>query len=187
MTNKQLGLIALVGAPAMLIGVNAEYLNQNLQDSWFTGLWGIAYITAWMCSLIVMQRQLVTGSRFGKWLIRIMFVTLTIANISNIVQIVTPHNDPWYFFYIDLFWPISHLLMMVLGITILFNKKLDLVSKLIFSGAGFWLPIALISLAVFGRTSSVILYPSIYNAVMWVLMAYLAYRSSESLEYANIK
>lgn len=93
MTNRQLELIALVGAPAMLIGVNAEYLNQNLQDSWFTGIWGIVYITAWMCSLIVMHRQHVAGNPFGKWLIKIMFVTLTIANISNIVRVITPHND----------------------------------------------------------------------------------------------
>lgn len=180
MTNRQLGLIALVGAPAMLIGINAEYLNQNLADSWFTGVWGIVYITAWMCSLLVMHREHIAHNRFGRALIKIMFVTLTIANVSNIVQIVSPHNDPWYFFYLDLFWPISHLLMTILGITVLFNKNLDMVSKLIFSGAGFWLPAALVPMAVFGRTDSVVLYPSIYNAIMWALMGYLAYRSGES-------
>jgi hypothetical protein len=185
MTNRQLGVIALVGAPAMLIGINAEYLNRDLRDSWFTGLWGIVYITAWMCSLYVMQRQEIAGNRFGKWLIKIMFGTLTIANVSNIIQIVTPHNDPWYFFYLDLFWPISHLLMLVLGITVLLNKKADIVTRLIFSGAGFWLPIALVPMAIFGTTSSVVLYPSIYNAIMWGLMGYLAFKSSHELNYAD--
>lgn len=33
MTNKQLGTIALIGEPAMLIGVNVENIYSNLPDS----------------------------------------------------------------------------------------------------------------------------------------------------------
>ena len=176
MTNKQLGTIALLGAPAMLIGINIETSYTRFEDSWFTGVWGIVYITAWMCSLAVLQRINAAGNGFGKWVIRIMFVTLTIANISNVVQILTPAHDPWYFFYIDLFWPISHLLMLVLGITSLFNSKLDKISKLVLLGAGLWLPIALIPMAIFGKTAHVVLYHGIYNALMWGMMAYIAIR-----------
>ena len=75
--------------------------------------------------------------------------------------------------------------MMVLGITILFNKKLDIVSKFIFSGAGFWLPVALISMTIFGKTTSSILYPGIYNALMWALIGYLAFKTTTEFEYAG--
>ena len=79
MTNKQLGIIAFCGAPAMFIGVNVENTFKQFEDSWFTGVWGIIYMTAWMCSLIALYRMGVAGEGFGKWLIRIMFITITIA------------------------------------------------------------------------------------------------------------
>lgn len=178
MTNKQLGLIALAGSPAMLIGVYVEQAFSQYKDSAFTGLWGVVYITAWMCSLLVLKRIKAGGSGFGKWLIRIMFVTLTIANISNIVQIITPASDPWFFFYLDLFWPISHLLMFILGITCLFSNHLDKNSKIILAAAGLWLPIAISSMIILGRTTPVLFFGGLYNAVMWAMMAYVAIKQN---------
>ena len=174
MTNRQLGILALIGATSMFIGVNVEHNYSQMQDTWFTGAWGIVYITAWMCSLAVLHRMKVAGNGFGKWLIRAMFFTLTIANISNVVQILSPKNDPWYFFYLDLFWPISHLLMLVLGITVQFNKHLQKSVKLILLGAGLWLPVALVPMAIFGKTDAVVFYPAVFNSVMWGLMAFIA-------------
>lgn len=179
MTNKQLGTIALIGAPVMFIGVIAEYLFTGLQDSWFTGIWGIIYITAWMCSLLVLQRIQVAGNGFGKWLIRFMFFTLTVANISNVIQLFAGKEVPWYFFQIDLFWPLSHALMLVLAITVLFYNRVNNTSKLILIGAGLWLPIALTLLAVFGKTLPVLVFPGLYHATMWSLMALIARRQPD--------
>jgi hypothetical protein len=184
MTNKQLGIIALCGAPSMFIGVNVEHSLNQFKDSWFTGAWGIVYMTAWMCSLIVLYRMRVAGEGFGKWLIRIMFFTITIANISNIIQILIPSKDPSYFFYIDLFWPLSHLLMLVLGITVLFNKSVDKYIKIILFCAGLWLPIALVSMMIFGKTTPVVFYPGLYNALLWSLMAYIAIKQHGKPQYA---
>jgi hypothetical protein len=49
MNNKTLGTCALIGAPAMFIGTLAEDAYPQLSDSWFTGVWGLLYITAFMC------------------------------------------------------------------------------------------------------------------------------------------
>src|SRR5688500_405375 len=179
MTNRQLGILALIGAPAMFIGVNVENSYSQMQDSWFTGAWGIVYITSWTCSLAVLYRLRIAGHGFGKWLIRVMFITLTVANISNIVQILSPKNDPWYFLYIDLFWPLSHLLMLVLGVTAQFNRHLNKTTKLILMAAGLWLPIALVPMAIFGKTFAVVFYPGLYNAVMWGLMALVAIKQQD--------
>jgi len=169
----------------MLIGVNVENSFKQFEDSWFTGAWGIVYITAWMCGLLALYRMRVVGNGFGKWLMRIMFVTLTIANVSNIVQIVTPKTTSNLFFYMDLFWPISHLLMLVLGITALFHKSVNAFSRGVLFAAGLWLPIALGSLAIFGRTLPVIFFPSLYNAIMWSLMALIAIKHEGKQEYRN--
>ena len=186
MTNKQLGTIALIGAPFMLIGVIAEFMYPALQESWFTGVWGIIYITAWMCSLLVLQRIKVAGNGFGKWLIRLMFVTLTIANISNVIRLFAGKDVPWYFFQIDLFWPLSHALMLVLAITVLFYNRVNKASKLVLVAAGLWLPIALTLLAVFGKTLTVLVIPGLYHAIMWSLMALIAKRQPGNPESSGI-
>src|SRR5690349_13888779 len=109
MNNKLLGTLALAGAPFMFIGVYLESIIKSLNDTWFTGVWGILYITGWMCSMIVLQRiEAVGKGRFGKGLIRVILFTLTVANVSNVVQLFTVPNKPPYFFYIDLFWPLSN-------------------------------------------------------------------------------
>jgi|SRR5688572_21362478 len=186
MANKQLGSIALIGAPVMFIGVITEFLFPALQDSWFTGVWGIIYITAWMCSLVVLQRMEVAGDGFGKWLIRLMFFTLTVANLSNFIRLFAGKDVPWYFFQIDLFWPLSHALMLVLAITVLFFNKVSRASKLILVAAGLWLPIALTLLALFGKTLPVLFIPGLYHAIMWSLMALIARRQPDIPESSGI-
>jgi hypothetical protein len=174
MTNKQLGTLAIIGAPAMFLGVYLETSNASLKDTWFTGAWGIIYITAWMCSLLVFYRNQVAGDGFGKWLMRVMFVTLTIANISNVIQLLAPNNKPAYFFYIDMCWPLSNVLLLVLGITIAIKGRLQGAARYIPLAAGLWLPIALGSLAVFGESKLMFFLTGLYSAIMWTLMGIVA-------------
>jgi hypothetical protein len=56
MNNKTLGTLALIGAPFLLIGFKAEQHYAFLADSWFTGAWGLVYITAWLCSVAALHR-----------------------------------------------------------------------------------------------------------------------------------
>ena len=180
MTNRQLGLVALAGAPALFIGGNVEYAFKQLEHSWFTGVWGIVYISAWMFGLLALYRMRVAGDGFGKWLMRSMFVTLSIANISNFIQaFALPLTSSDWFFYLDIFWPLSHALMLVLGITVLFHKRLDLSSRRVLFIAGLWLPIGLFSIALFGKTFPVMFFPALYNAIMWSLMAFVAIRHGQ--------
>ena len=175
-------MIALAGAPAMLIGVNIEYFYKQYENSWFTGVWGLVYMTTWLCGLIALYRMRVVGDGFGKWLIRIMFFTITMANISNVVQLFTPKTNWGWFFYLDLFWPLSHTLMLVLGITALFQRHLDKFSRTVLFLAGLWLPLALITLAILGRITTAMVLPGIYNAVLWSLMALIAIRHGNRQE-----
>jgi hypothetical protein len=174
MTNKQLGTLAIVGAPSMWIGVYLETTNASLKDTWFTGAWGIIYITAWMCSLWVFYRNNVAGDGFGKWLMRVMFVTLTIANISNVIQLLSPHNKPEYFFYIDMCWPLSNVLLLALGIAIAIKGRLHGAARYIPLAAGLWLPVALGSLVVFGESKVMFFLTGLYSAIMWTLMGVIA-------------
>jgi hypothetical protein len=39
--KQAIGNFSLIGAPVMFIGVNVENSYSQMQDSWFTGAWGI--------------------------------------------------------------------------------------------------------------------------------------------------
>ncbi len=179
MSNKVLGVLALIGAPWLCIGMYLENTNPHLSDSWFTGFWGIIYLTAWMCSVVALQRLEATGeSKFGKGILWILLASLTIANISNIIQMVVEKNKPPYFIVIDLFWPLSNVLMLVVGIQIIIANRIRGWKKYIPLIVGMWLPLAFLSMAMESKS---LLFPGIYSAVAWSVLAVVVITTEKQL------
>jgi hypothetical protein len=177
MNNKTLGALALLGAPWMGIGVLAEEYVKQLDNSWFTGLWGIIYITTWMGGMVVLRRLHVSGTNlFGKALPLIILATLTVANISNVWQIVAPTNKSQLFWTLDMFWPLSHLLMIVFGVAVIRANRLPGWYRFVPLLCGFWLPVAMSTKFLLSSTMSLSI-GVIYNVVAWCLLALVAFRS----------
>ncbi len=182
MNNKFLGAIALIGAPFLFIGYMVEESNKHLSDSWFTGMWGFIYISAWMFSIVALQKARATGeSRFGRIILWVVMTTLSIANISNIYQWVMPDNKPWFFFYIDLCWPLSNVLMLVVGITVIAAKRLDGWRRFIPLIVGLWLPVAIGSLVILGRTPFSLMIGATYSLIAWALLAIMVGTTPERI------
>ena len=172
MNNKTLGTLALIGAPFLLIGSFMEIKISALSNTWFTGLWGILYITPWMGSMIALHRAGALGtSRIGKAMPWILLTTLTIADISNIICLFGAQNKVPFFFYLDLFWPISHLLMLVVGIVAIRAGVLQGWKRYVPLAMGTWLPFALGTVAILGRTQTSFLIGGLYNAAVVILLA----------------
>lgn len=188
MNNKLLGALALMGAPFLFIGHFVEFGNKQLEDSWFTGFWGFIYITAWMCSIVALQKVKATGDGwFGRSILWIILISLTVANVSNIYQWAVPDSKPFFFFYIDLFWPFSNLLMLVVGIAVVVAKKLNGWRRYIPLVVGLWLPIALGSMFIMGRTSFSMMIGGVYSLIAWILLALMVRSVPEKLVVANSK
>lgn len=175
MNNKTLGTLAMIGAPCMLLGTLTEMAFPHLAQSWFTGVWGLLYITPWMGIMVAMHRAGVLGSTFlGRAMPWVLIVTLTLADISNLMYLPAAGNKPSYFFYIDLFWPISHVLMIVVGIVAIRAKVLLGWQRYVPLLMGLWLPFALGTLALLGRNTTSLLIGGLYNAIVVMLLAYIA-------------
>lgn len=185
MNNKTLGTLALIGAPAMAADTLAEATYPSLFDSWFTGMWGLVYITAWMCSIIAMKRSGALGnSRLGKAMPYVLMTTLSLANVANLIWLFAAKAKPSFFMAIDLFWPISHILMLVVGVLAIRAKKLTGWRRYVPLIMGLWLPFALGSLALIGRTQTGFFIGGLYNAIVVVLLA-LAVRSLPEPDAGN--
>ena len=179
MKNKTLGIIGLFGAPFLLIGFTLEHIYPHLADSWFTGFWGLMYMIGWTSSIIGLQRMEATGtSAGGKAILWIVHISLLLANVSNLIQLLSPHNKPDWFFYIDLFWPLSNLLMLVVGFACLSAKRIKIEQRYIPMVVGLWLPFSLPFWKINGSTSAMIV-SGVYSAIAWSLLAAMVMKMDE--------
>lgn len=173
MNTKLLGGFALLGAPCLAIGLSLDALfGQALHAPWM-GLWGILYISGWMASTIALRELGVFDAtsrkarRIGHTLVRLLLVTLTLANILNVWEMVTPTYKPTLFYIVDLGWPLSNLLMLPIGIAVIRARQLDGWQRWVPLTVGLWLPITLLVKNV----SALRYLPLLYSAVAWTLLA----------------
>ena len=185
MNNKTLGLLALTGAPFLLTGPLLEEIFKPVTGIGFYGAWAFVYITAWMCSMEALRRMEATGrSRFGKNLLRIILVTLSLANLSNIYALMAPENKSSVLFRVlDSFWPISNLIMLVVGITVIAAKGLPGWRRYVPLMAGLWFPMTLLAMILAGRTSPLLVFVPWYSAIAWSLLAVAVLTSPEKRVY----
>ncbi|GAB3330275.1 hypothetical protein GCM10027299_34660 [Larkinella ripae] len=175
MNTKQLCLLALMGAPFLAIGVYVEAYYAPLGNSWWTGVWGLLYITGWMGAVEAMRRLRLTGTDWlGRRITPLVLGTLLIANLSNLWQLVAPTYKPLPFMVLDLAWPLSNLLMLVVGVATLRARQLRGVGRWIPLAVGLWFPL---TMAV-SRTSIVLHFSNLYSALLWSLMALVVWRAA---------
>ncbi len=172
MNNKTLGTLALAGAPFLGLGMTVEQRYKPLHDSWFTGVWGLIYISAWLCSIIALRRLEVTGrSRFGKGILQVITGTLLIANVSNVYQLLFPGEKTATYYALDAFWPISNLIMAGVGITVIAAKGLPGWRRYVPLAAGLWFPFTVLCMALMGSWEAATPASSLYTAVAWTVLA----------------
>ncbi len=172
MNRKLLGLLGLIGAPALALGTHLMGIHHPLADTWFGKSWGLLYITGWMASMEGLRRMEATGSgRFGKTIIRVVLGTLLLANVYNVWEIIDPTSKSPLYFMVDMCWPLSNLLMIPVGIAVLRAGRLRGWHRWVPLFVGFWLPLTMILSRLFGMDSPVMIVSGAYSTLMWSLLA----------------
>ncbi len=170
MRNKIIGNIALACSPVMMIGMSLE----ERIGPWFTGLWGLVYMTTWTSMLFVLRDAAIVGKNpFARTLMLVLIASLAIANVSNLINLFEAANSISFFFYLDLFWPISHSLMFILGLTILIQNTLTGWKKFVPLIFGSWFPVSMILMTIAGRQTLVFYCMEIFNLIGFASMALL--------------
>lgn len=179
MNTKSLAIAALLGAPFMCIGVYVEAYASSFGQGWWTGVWGLIYITGWLAGMEAMRRLRVTGNdRFGNWVIPVVMTTLIIADISNVWQLVAPTYKPFLFWALDICWPLSHVLMLAVGVATVRAKKLNRFERWLPIAMGLWFPLTMLV----SKTPIVLHFSNIYSIVTWTLMALTLMKLARSVK-----
>jgi hypothetical protein len=117
-------------------------------------------------------------SRFGRILLPVVMVMLGLANVSNLYKLLLPDYQSALFFAFDMFWPLSNLAMLVVGIAVIRAKKLPGWRRYVPLAVGLWFPLTMLGVALVGRTSPYLFYVPYYSALAWTLLA-LAVRGNQ--------
>jgi len=159
-------------------------LPEELKGSWSTTT--ISLANAWnTCPVIFTTAydefalQATGNSRFGKALLWIITGTLILANISNVYQIIAPQDKSTLFFIIDWFWPISNLIMLVVGIAVIKAKVLLGWQRFIPLIVGLWFPLTMFAMALVGRDAPIMVVVPYYTAIAWSLLAIVVLTASK--------
>jgi hypothetical protein len=185
MNNRTLGILALIGAPFLLIDTANNGFNIN-QSSGISGLLNLLYTTGWICAVIALKRMGAFGDkRFGKIIFWVQISCLLLADCWNIYEWMQPRAETTLYFMLDAFWPIGNLCMLVSGITIAAQGVLKGWRRYVPLAVGLWLPIGLVLWAILSRTPGMLLFSGIYSALTWSLMAIGIITSSGNIGEVN--
>ena len=166
--SRTLSTIAVLTAPFLCIEL--VYVDHTTAFTPVaTGVLGLIYMIGWMSSVYLLKKlhEHIPGSQyfFGAQL-----VFLSLAQVWNILVIIQyePSSPPY--FITDVFWPISNVFMLVLGIAIIKWNVLKGFGKYATLLVGLWLPFSLIVI-MFAELAVSRWISGIYSLAAWSLLA----------------
>lgn len=158
-SSRLLGLLALFGAPMLLVFMIYGPNGPNGPQTAFERLMcltGVFYMAGWLCGAIGMRRLGATGEGLGAKILFVLQVALLVCGVIYSLMEVAGYgwkNGGLVFAVADAGWPLSHLLMNVVGIFVLRAKVWQGPSKYAPFLVGIALPITLASMGAYPQAA----------------------------------
>ena len=200
LTNRTLGTLGFLGAHYLLIAPLLPMRYPALAQSAFDGLVGLFFMLTWMGSLVGLIRLNATGrSGFGRFIIRANLATLALANVWNIYEAIEPNANTLVYRVLDMFWPISMVMMLLVGITVARVGILRGWRRYVPLAVGLWLPFTMIlgkamGLALVNMSAQaadgtlyILLISGVYASVCWCLLGYVVWSTPKAQPIRRIE
>jgi hypothetical protein len=179
MSNKILGAIAMACAPFLFVDFLVHGMGEEFEHTSLSGLFSLVFMIGWMCGVVVLLRVFATGTgRFGRGVLYVQLFTLGLANVWNVWEVVSPGASSPVYFVLDFFWPLSQVVLLVIGVTVAVKGQSGPgrgVARFVPLMAGLWFPVTIVLMVVFGQTYPVMVISGAYSVVMWGLMGWVYY------------
>jgi len=172
-----LGILGIIGSFFMAIEGLLINRSQNLNSS-VGGACELIYMLGWMCSIYGLKIIHADAKRWIRNVLSLELIFLTLANTWNTWNIFDPNNLSPLYFALDMFWPVSNLFMIVVGIAIMKAGILQGWKRYIPLIVGLWFPLGLVTWAIAGKEISFI-QMDLYSIVCWGLMGFVVLSSKD--------
>jgi len=180
---KVLGIIAVIGAPWVMI----DFINNGLYDRFqLTSVSGIRcffFITGWICSILGLYKLHEPMSRARKLIFSLLLFFLSLANVWNVMEVFNPYSHSEVFFLLNFSWPLSGLLMVITSILITRSNKIRGWKKWMPLVASLWFPQTMFMALTGQQTFMQLIGSGMYSAISFGLMGFsLIAAGSERVE-----
>jgi hypothetical protein len=182
MTNRTLGTLAMVCAPALLVEV---LLTGNDPSPLITGIAGMIFMLGSFCSLVGLWRAAATGTRWwGRTALGIQLALTVMAFLFGLFEATGLLDESSIIWTVtDLAWPLSMVFMLIVGITAAIARRLPAPQRFAPLLCGFAFPLSILAVMVLGMsmedTTAGIIFFSM-TTVFWGLLS-LTVQQSEAV------
>ena len=178
LSNRTLGIIAILCSPFFFAELRITQYQVSTRSS---GIYDLIYMTGWMCTVAGLLRMEATGrTRKSKIVLYLQLIFLTLANVWNIWTIIDPNNKSTLYAVLDIFWPVSNLCLLAIGIIIAVKSILKGWQRYSVLAAGLWLPLYFLIMLTLGKSQATTIL-GIYTTLGWGLMGYMIFTLSQPL------
>ena len=139
------------------------------------GFFYLFYMTGWMLGIWALYTIQAAGVGAGRYVLLVQLGFLSIANLSNVYEIIYPlsANESFVYHAMDIFWPISNLTMIVTGFYIVRAKVLEGWRLYVPLGVGLWIPCSIAAYFVIGDTNKTFeTFVACYSIAAWTLLGF---------------
>lgn len=181
--NRPLGILAMVGAPMLLLFFifgNADASAAKTSEERLICLAGVLYIGGWICGATGMRRLKATGNGLGAKIVFIIQITLlSFALVFSAMEVggYNFRNGGLIFSIADLGYPFSHLFMNVVAVLVLRAKIWKGLPKFAPFIVGIALPITLALMALGNANFAAILFGTMTGTGLGII-GWAVYRES---------
>lgn len=179
MSNRTLGVIAMICAPALLV----EGLIPGGSDNpMVVGVASMVFMFGWLCSNTAMRRIQAAGTGiWGRAVLLVQLVGIVMALLFGFFEATGMlGRESIIFNATDLAWPLSMVWMFLpVGITVIFAKRLPGWRRFVPMLCGSWLPLGGVAMLGLGQGAAGVFGFGL-TAVFWILLGYVVFTSEES-------
>lgn len=179
MSNKVLGAIAMICAPALLV---EAIVTRGESNPVVIGIASMVFMFGWICSNTVMRRMHAAGTGiWGRIVLAIQLVGITLALFFGFFEATGLLGRESIVFNItNAAWPLSMIWMFLpVGITAIVAKRLPGWRRFVPMLCGSWFPLGIVATFVLGQGAAGVFGFGL-TAVFWLLLGYVAFTSEES-------
>ena len=179
MKNRTLtGVLAMLSSP--FLGIDILMKGMGLAGSEYKhttlgGIFYVIYMTGWMLCIWQLYKSQAAGFGRGRYVLFVQLACLATANLSNVYEIFYPDSASKSFVYhaMDIFWPISNLMMIVTGIFIIRARVIEGWQRYVPLIVGLWIPSSIAMYFLIGDTNRTFeIFVACYSIAAWSLFGF---------------